>query len=370
MAEKIKKQVVATIGRWMPVHNGHKAFLVELAQKYDKVVVMIGSAYKGEDIRYCITATEREKMIRAIYKAEGISEKKFIIVPVDDKPTFEEWLSDVFMICEKYKVTHFCTGNQEDILDVLKQKGIPLSMYLINPEVGSSFPYHATDIRNMIIHGDYETLEKLIPNETKPILFRYTFQEILAASQNQGISFVKGRQTVDMIILIRNCTDGKLYVLLGNRPSNKRDFRNTLALPGGSIHKFETAIQAAIRNFRSETGLSIKMVDNSLEPAIVKWNQVPQTSLQQMHMVGIYGSNDIILNGTQGGSSQCFAILVEDDLKKFEGYIRSSKGLKNVKFYDVQQIEEKQLAYQHKDMLQKAIWMLKAIPDFQRKLIR
>ena len=86
---------------------------------------MIGSAYKGEDIRYCVTATEREKMIRAIYKAEGISEKKFIIVPVDDKPTFEEWLADVFMICEKYKVTHFCTGNQEDILDVLKQKGIP-----------------------------------------------------------------------------------------------------------------------------------------------------------------------------------------------------------------------------------------------------
>ena len=39
-------------------------------------------------------------------------------------------------------------------------KGITLDMELINPEEGSDFPYHATDIRNMIIQGDYMTLEK------------------------------------------------------------------------------------------------------------------------------------------------------------------------------------------------------------------
>ena len=171
-AEAKKKKVVATIGRWMPVHNGHKAFLVKMAKEYDKIIVMVGSAYEGESIRYCITATEREKMIRAIFKTEEIPENKFEIVPMEDKPTFESWLEDVLTVCKKYKVTHFCTGNQEDILGVLKQKGITLDMELINPEEGSDFPYHATDIRNMIIQGDYMTLEKLIPNEPNPILFR------------------------------------------------------------------------------------------------------------------------------------------------------------------------------------------------------
>ena len=44
----------------------------------------------------------------------------------------------------------------------------------------------------MIIKGEYEKLEGLIPEERKPILFRYTFKEILAASQKRGIHFMYG----------------------------------------------------------------------------------------------------------------------------------------------------------------------------------
>lgn len=117
-----KNKVVAVIGRWMPIHEGHKRFLM----------------------------------------------------------------------CKKFEVTHFCTGNKEDILDVLDSRGEDLGMEFINPEQDSDFPYHATDIRNMIIKGEYEKLEGLIPEEIKPILFRYTFKEILAASQKRGIHFMYG----------------------------------------------------------------------------------------------------------------------------------------------------------------------------------
>ena len=117
MSTKNHKKIVATIGRWMPIHNGHKAFLTRLAKEFDKIVVMIGSAYEGESIRYCITATEREKMIRAIFKAEGIPEKKFVIIPMEDKPTFEEWLDNSF--------------NQRDILD---EKYDKLSVFIDNYE--------------------------------------------------------------------------------------------------------------------------------------------------------------------------------------------------------------------------------------------
>lgn len=364
------KKRVAAIGRWMPIHNGHKAFLVNLAksEEYEKLIIMIGSCYAGGDIRYCITATEREKMLRAIMRRENVPDKKYEIVPVPDMSTFDEWIMNVLEVCKKHKVTHFCTGNKEDILDVLESRNEPLNMELINPEENTEFPYHATDIRNMIISGEYEKLQELIPEETKPILFRYTFKEILAASQNRGLNFIEGRQTVDMILLLRDINDGKVYVLLGNRPENKKDFPGALALPGGGINLFETASNAAIRKFYDETGIKIQMLDNALEPAIVKFKDIPNSSLQQMCMIGIYGTEDKALNGTKGGSSQCFAILAEGDLEEYKKILRQSHGLKNVKFYTVEDVLTKTLAYQHNDMLKKAINALEAYPNLVKEI--
>ena len=130
--QKKEKTVVATIGRWMTPHKGQKSFLRKLAREHDKVIVMIGSCYEGGTERNCISAVEREKMIRAIFKREGISEEKYEIVPVEDRESFGEWLEDVKEVCNSYGVTHFCTGNQEDILNVLKEKNIQLIMLLSN----------------------------------------------------------------------------------------------------------------------------------------------------------------------------------------------------------------------------------------------
>lgn len=364
---KKNKKIVATIGRFMPIHNGHKAFLLKLAKEYDKVIIMIGSCYQAGDARHCISTTERKKMLEAIRKRAKISKKKIEYVPVPDVPTFEEWIANVMEVCKKYKVTHFCTGNKEDILDVLEAREEKLDLEFINPEEGTKFPYHATDIRNMIIKGEYEKLEDLIPNEIKPILFRYTFKEILAASQNRGFSYIEGRQTVDMILLVKNVVDGKVYVLLGNRPKNKKDFPGVLALPGGPIQKFELPIDAAIGKFFDETGLKIKMLDDSLEPAIVKFEDVPDSYLEQIHMVGIYGTNDEKLNGTKGGSSECFAIFTQGNLEDYKKRINPHYGLTDVKFYDIETISLVELAYQQNDMLNKAIHMLEAYPDLEQK---
>ena len=366
-----KKNVVAAIGRWMPIHEGHKRFLLKLANdaNFSKVIVMIGSCYQGGDARHCITATEREKMLRAIFKRAGIPDKKISYVPIPDFPTFEEWIETVLIACKKHKVTHFCTGNREEILDVLEADGDTYGLELINPEEDSDFPYHATDIRNMIINGDYEKLEGLIPDEVKPILFRNTFKEIIATSTKRGIRFVAGRQTTDMVLLVSNVTDGKIYVLLGKRPKTKKDFPGVLALPGGGIKEYETTVHAVKRIFYKETGLKIQIVDNSLEPAIVRFKGL-ENKLEQMYMVGVYGTEDKKLNGTRGGSSQCFAILVEGDVKDYASMIQESKGLTDVKFYDIEKISKKQLAYQHGEMIKKAVNMLEAYPDLQEKIAK
>ena len=84
---------VLAIGRWMPIHLGHKQFLVNLAKKYDRLVIGIGSCYENGTPRNCIPAIEREKLLRKIFKNEGLD--NIIIVPVQDRATFEEWFADV-----------------------------------------------------------------------------------------------------------------------------------------------------------------------------------------------------------------------------------------------------------------------------------
>lgn len=362
-----KKVVSATVVRLQPLHNGHKQFLIKWARK-GKIIVMIGSCYENGEERNCIPASEREKMVRAVFKRANISEQQFEIITQEDCESFEEWISNVKEACDMYGVTHFITGNQEDILDVLAEKGESLNAEMVNPEEDSDFPYHATDIRKLIIEGNYEELDKLIPDEVKPILFKYTFKEIIAASQNRGIKFVPGRQTVDVILLVRNTIDGKVYVLLGKRSNKKVDFQGYWGLPGDEIKKFETSMKAATRAFQKVTGLEIKVLDNSLEPAIVRFNNVPDSNLEQMHIIGIYSAEEESLAGTRGGSSQCFGIFFEDDISKYEKCLNSSDDtVTDVKFYEVSEVLEKGLAYQQTEMLKKAIAMLDAYPNLTKE---
>lgn len=365
--ETVGKVVSATVVRLQPLHNGHKQFLVKWARK-GKIIVMIGSCYENGEERNCIPASEREKMVRAVFKRAGISESQFDIITQEDTETFDEWIGNVKEACNMYGVTHFITGNQEDILDVLKQRGESLGAEMINPEEDSDFPYHATDIRKLIIDGNYEELDKLIPDEVKPILFKYTFKEIIAASRNQGIKFVPGRQTVDVILLVRNTIDGKVYVMLGKRSNKKVDFQGYLGLPGDEIKKFETPMKAAIRAFKKVTGLEIKMLDNSLEPAIIRFSNVLESNLEQMHIIGIYSAEDESLAGSRGGSSQCFGIFFEDDISKYEKHIHSEDdAVTDVKFYEVSQVLKEGLAYQQTEMLEKAIAMLNAYPNLTKE---
>ena len=239
---------------------------------------------------------------------------------------------------------------------------------MVNPEDGSDFPYHATDIRKLIIDGNYEELERLIPDEVKPILFKYTFKEIIAASKNQGIKFVKGRQTIDIIVLVRNSSDGKIYVLLGRRSKEKVDFQGYLGIIGDEIKKFETPMKAVVRTCQKVAGLEIKVLDNSLEPAIIRFANVPDSNLEQLHTIGIYSSEDEKYAGSRGGSSQCFGVFIEDDISKYESALDSSDtSFSDVKFYEISEVLSHELAYQQTEMLEKAITMFNAYPKLTQK---
>lgn len=348
------EKVVLAIGRWMPIHLGHKQFLVDLATRFDRLVIGIGSCYENGTPRNCIPAVEREKLLRRIMRAEGISDDKVIIVPVEDRPTFEEWIGDVVRICEHFGVTHFCTGNKEDILNELERKGIDLHLEMINPETDSAFPYHATDIRMAILNEEYERLDGMIPHEIKDIVIRQIAKEIIRASKGEGQAFIPGRQTVDMVVLVKNPSDEQVYLLIGTRDADKIDFANADALPGGGIAEMESPIHAAIRVLEREAGLVLELTDNTDEPAKVILPQLGGR-MEDLHFIGIYASPDTRVNGTRGGGSQCFAFLLEADLEMLTPLLHSRHDLSDLRFIKLSELKDTPLAYEQDRMVSEAV---------------
>ncbi len=352
----VKKQTTAlAIGRWMPIHLGHKQFLVDLAKKFDKLVIGIGSCYENGTARNCIPAIEREKLLRKILKKENVS--NVVIVAVSDRPSFEEWFDDVSKLCQKYNVTHFCTGNKEDILNVMAEKGLYLDAELIDPETTSEFPYHATDIRNAILRGDLDLLDSMIPAEIKPMVLNQVAKEIEAAAMGQGQEFVPGRQTVDVILVVKNLADGVEYLLIGKRNGEKVDFPNTWAIPGGAIKPFELPTDAASQCFLEETGLILEVCDNSEEPATAVIKNL-NNKIAKLHFIGIYASKDERINGTRGGGSQCFAMHVEGDIAQIKKVLNSTHDMVELKFADVDSVYKIDFAFDQKRMIFDALTRL------------
>lgn len=346
------RQVVFAIGRWMPIHLGHKQFLVSLAREFDGLVIGIGSCFENGTPRNCIPAIEREKLLRRMLLSEGISNVS--IVHIQDKPTFEEWIDDVARVCQTYGVTHFCTGNKEDILNVMDSMGIHLDLEMINPEVGSDFPYHATDVRNAILLGETEKINRMLPAEILPMVVSQISREILAASCGQGQEFIPGRQTVDLIFIVHDPSDGSHHVLIGRRNQEKVDFPGFWALPGGGILEFESPIDAAARCFLAETGIQIRIEDNSCEPAAVTVENLGNLSVP-LHFTGVYASADERINGTRGGGSQCFAAVIEGSPQAVKKILHSTHDLEELKFINVDELYKLTLAFDQKRMLTDAL---------------
>lgn len=87
--------------------------------------------------------------------------------------------------------------------------------------------------------------------------------------------------------------------------------------------------------------------------------------MEQLYYVGIYSSNDEKYAGTRGGSSQCFGIFIEDEIYKYEEYLTAGNDLESVAFYNVNTLSEP-LAYQHSEMLEKAINMFEGYPNLKK----
>ncbi len=348
----MSKKVVYTVGRYTPPQRGHINYFKWLLSIYDRLIIGIGSCYTVGENRHPLLAFMREKMILNSLIAEGVDQSRVSFFHLPDFDEFEGWFENIISIPSIRDVTAFATGNEEDILKEFRKKGIDLMFKLINPEKDMpthlNFPFHASDLRNAIANGNYSLFNKIAAPGTIALMSHSGgFNGIREAMENKAIGFVSGRQTVDMIVILRRKNE-EPYVLCGIRSNPNKRFYQHIGLPGDAIADYENPMDAAIRALLIKTGIDVKILARHLEPSHVMINN----KIFDMKFLGLFSAVDKSLAGDKGGSSQAFCIEL-DDIKMMT--IQDSVELTQVQFRPIKKVLKQKMAYQQKEMLEKAL---------------
>ena len=365
MESRSMKKKALFIGRFAPPHKGHIEAIINLASGFDEVVIGLGSCYEVGSPRHPFLAVYREKMILLSLHETGCDKTKIKISHVQDFNTFEQWIDHVSSLVKKEEITHFVSGNEKDILNVLKEKNMKLDLEFINPELTSTVPYHASDLREAIVEGEYNKfLEIAAPGTIALIGSINGFQGIREAIENEAPKFYGGRQTVDVVITLSEKLKSKSgqeyykdYVLCGTRPDKdkKKEFPNYLGIPGDAIETFETPLNAAVRTLKEKANLDVELLDNKYEPSPVIITFSKNRIITTMSFLKLFNSSDIRLAGSEGGSSQCYHIPLYGSIVEFNSSLCDTKDLSGLKFIRIEDAVGEGLAYEQTGMVKAAL---------------
>ncbi len=81
---------VLFIGRFQPMHKGHEKVVKELLDKYEKVLILIGSINKNDD-KNPFSFEQRKKMIENVLK----NYNNFEIYGIEDNESNNEWTNHI-----------------------------------------------------------------------------------------------------------------------------------------------------------------------------------------------------------------------------------------------------------------------------------
>lgn len=333
-------------GRFSPPTRGHIQTMLWLLDRFDRLVIGVGSCYEVGTMRHPLLASIREKMVLASLHAAGASLRRVRVVHLSDFPDdWDAWWGHTTAIPGIEDVTHFVTGNEADILAVLRAKGLALPFALIDPEkedLGAfRFVYHATDLRRATVAGDYERFRLIAAEGTIQLLGLVGgFAGIRRAMQDAGTRFVPGRQAADAVVTCEHAD--RRWLLCGLRRDG--DFKDALAIPGGGIAMYESPVDAALRKLREETGLAFEVMNRGVEPVHLR---LGGSRLCELRTLGILSTDDPRLGGTRGGSAQPFHIALDCAPEELRPHIlRDPAGLYDVAFRSEEEVAATGLAFQ------------------------
>jgi len=261
-----KTPIGLIIGRFQPFHNAHHKIIKYALQKYNRVIVIIGSNRHARDVHNPFSMSERSNMIMSAFSEQ---EKKQLTISTVRDYIYNDnmWISEVQRIVDdlnKEEVDICLVGHQRDdssfYLNLFPQWGFD--------EVGKlENDISASDIRKTFFTcSDWvdlvsDKLPKHVIDELKHfkttknyynLVEEYKFVESYKSQWNSA-PYPPIFVTVDSVVVKSG------HVLLVRRKSAPG--KNLYAFPGGYLQQKEIIVEGAIRELKEETGIKVSKTD-------------------------------------------------------------------------------------------------------------
>lgn len=159
--KKIKsKKIALFIGRFQPFHNGHLYALKKILQKFDKVIILIGSSQYLRTKKNPLSYKERLMLIKNVLKRLKTKKwriKKIKIADLKDKKSDLEWIK---ILAKKYNPNKYviCTKNK-----LVKKLAKSFRYEIYEPEFKNRNFLSGRLIRQKILQN--KSIKKLVPKE-------------------------------------------------------------------------------------------------------------------------------------------------------------------------------------------------------------
>ena len=266
MSKNKKYDIAVLVGRFMPLHNGHKAMIDKALEVAHKVTIVCGSVDKARDYENPFTYSERKTMI-----FKSIPEELLYRVAV-------RGVHDTI-----YNNTKWVTSVQEHVNEVIRLEGkkpadckicilggvkdefymefFPMWEKVVCDAVNHDGEViHATSIRSKWFeHG--KIAKNLLPESVVEFLEQFQTSDVYSTLKEE-FDHIRGYKaawktapyaptfnTCDAVVIQSG------HVLLVKR--KHAPGKGLWAIPGGFLNPNERYCEGAIRELREETGLKV-----------------------------------------------------------------------------------------------------------------
>ncbi|MGC8619903.1 MAG: nicotinamide-nucleotide adenylyltransferase [Thermoplasmata archaeon] len=147
------------IGRFQPFHLGHMMMTLDLAKKYDSIIIGIGSAQESHTPENPFTAGERHLMISNTLESRKIY--NFYLVPIEDIHRNALWVAHIESIAPPF--THVYAGNPLT-KRLFEERGYKVE----TPILYDREKYSGREVRKRILKD--ENWQELVPEEVVQVI--------------------------------------------------------------------------------------------------------------------------------------------------------------------------------------------------------